>query len=109
MRLRKLDHSVYKTQYHIVWPTRFRRKILNNRVTAYLRIKLQEIRKYYPDWEYIEIGIGDDHVHIHIIIPPKYAVSMAVETIKKNTSLALRQKFRFLDNVYWDKKGIWSK
>lgn len=109
MRLRKLAHSVYKTQYHIVWPTRFRRKILNSGVRAYLRIKLQEVRKYYPDWEYIEIGIGDDHVHIHIIIPPKYAVSMAVETIKKNTSRALRQKFKFLENVYWDRKGIWSK
>jgi len=34
---------------------------------------------------------------------------MAVETVKKNTSRALRQKFQFLDNVYWDRKGIWSK
>jgi len=22
-----------------------------------MKIKLQEIRKYYPDWEYIEVGI----------------------------------------------------
>ena len=110
MRLRKLAHSVYKTQYHIVWPTKIQaKKILNSGVRAYLRIKLQEVRKYYPDWEYVEIDIGDDHVHIHMIIPPKYAVSIAVETIKKNTSRALRQKFQFLDNVYWDRKGIWSK
>ncbi len=45
-----------------------------------------------------------------MIIPPKYSVSMAVETMKKNTSRALREKFsHFLDKVYWDGGGIWSK
>jgi hypothetical protein len=29
--------------------------ILVTGIKSYLKIKLQEIRKYYPDWEYIEI------------------------------------------------------
>lgn len=77
-------------------------------VRAYLRIKLLEINKYYPDWEYIAIGIELDHVHLHLIIPPKYAVSQVVETIKKNTSKVLKEKFKFLEKVYWDKGGIWG-
>ena len=109
MKLYKSAHTVYKTQYHIVWITRYRRKILVTGVNSYLEIKLQEIRKYYPDWEYIEIGIKPDHVHLYMVIPPKYAVSMAAETIKKNTSRALSRKFNFLKKVYWDKKGIWGK
>ena len=109
MRLRKSAHSVYRTQYHIVWITRYRRKILNKGVSAYLETKLQEVRKYYPDWEYEAIGIAEDHVHIHMVIPPKYAVSMVVETLKKNTSRELSKKFRFLKNVYWDNEGIWSR
>ena len=92
-----------------MWITRYRRKILVKGVRNYLEIKLQEIWKYYPEWEYIEIGINSDHVHLHMIIPPKYAVSEVVETIKKNTSRSLREKFRFLDRVYWDNKGIWGK
>jgi len=44
-----------------------------------------------------------------MIVPPKYAVSKVVETIKKNTSRSLREKFRFLDKVYRDDKGIWGK
>ena len=71
--------------------------------------KLQESRKFYPDWEYIAIGIAVDHVHIHMVIPPKYAVSKVVETLKKNTSRHLSLKFRFLVQVYWDREGIWSK
>ena len=109
MKLYKAAHTVYKTQYHIVWITRYRRKILVTGIKSYLKIKLQEIRKYYPDWEYIEIGIKKDHVHLYMVIPPKYAVSKVVETIKKNTSRSLSIKFAFLKKVYWDRKGIWGK
>jgi putative transposase len=109
MRLIKSAHTVYRTQYHIVWVTRYRRKILNEGVREYLKTKLQEARKYYPDWEYIEIGIADEHLHLHMVIPPKYSVSMVVETLKKNTSRELSRKFRFLRSVYWDNEGIWTK
>ena len=44
-----------------------------------------------------------------MVIPPKYSVSKAAETIKKNTSRSLSKKFNFLKKVYWDKKGIWGK
>ncbi len=108
MRLKKAAHAVYRTQYHIVWVTRYRRKILQKGVAEYLEKKLQEVRKYYPDWEYMAIGIDEDHVHLHMVIPPKYAVSMAVETIKKNTSRHISEKFDFLKQVYWDNEGIWS-
>jgi len=43
--------------------------ILVTGVKSYLKIKLQEIRKYYPDWEYIEIGIEKDQVHLYMVIP----------------------------------------
>ena len=109
MRLIKSAHTVYRTQYHIVWVTRYRRKILNKGIREYLETKLQEVRKYYPDWEFIGIGIAEDHLHLHMVIPPKYAVSMVVETLKKNTSRELSRKFRFLKSVYWDNDGIWTK
>jgi len=54
------------------------------------------------------MGIDGDHVHLHMVIPPKYAVSQVVETIKKDSSKALREKFDFLKKVYWDGKGIWG-
>ena len=44
-----------------------------------------------------------------MVIPPKYAVNMVVETMKKNTGRYLSLKFRFLKRVYWDNRGIWSK
>ena len=60
------------------------------------------MRKYYPDWEYIEIDIKNDHIHLYIVIPPKYIISKVVETIKKNTSRYLNREFVFLEKVYLD-------
>jgi putative transposase len=108
VRLKKSAHTVYKTQYHIVWVSRYRRKILIRGVREYLRTKFEEVRKYHPDWEYVSIGIDVDRVHLHMVIPPKYAVSNAVEIIKSNTSRALKEKFGFLRKVYWDDGGIWG-
>ena len=108
MRLHRSAHAVYKTQYHVVWVTRYRRKILVPGVQRYLHVKLEEARKWYPDWEYAAIGMEVDHVHLHMVIPPTYAVSVAVETLKQNTSRALSERFAFLAKVYWDREGIWS-
>jgi len=71
--------------------------------------KFREVQKQYPEWDYIAIGIDVDHVHIHMVIPPKCAVSEVVDIIKTNTSRALKAKFGFLRKVYWDKRGIWGK
>ncbi|PIZ62681.1 hypothetical protein COY16_03635 [Candidatus Roizmanbacteria bacterium CG_4_10_14_0_2_um_filter_39_13] len=108
MRLIKAAHSVYQTQYHIVIVTRFRREWINDGVAAYLKDILQGTRRFYPDWEYIKTGTDKDHIHIHMVIPPKYAVSRVVEIIKSNTSTALKTKFPFLKQVYWRGDGIWS-
>ena len=108
MRLHKAAHAVYRTQYHIVWITRYRRKVLVHGVQRYLWVKLQEVRKWYPDWEFTAIGMEVDHVHLHMVIPPKYAVSRVVDVLKTNTSRALKEKFGFLKKVYWDEEGIWS-
>ena len=110
MKLHKQAHTVYKTQYHIVWVTRYRRKILVPGVAEYLKQSLKEVRKFHPDWYIEEMGTDQDHIHLHMIIPPKYAVSKVVETLKSVTAKQLKDKFsHFLSQVYWDGGGIWSR
>jgi len=110
MKLMKQAHTVYQTQYHIVWVTRYRRKILCKGVDTYLKALLRkEFREHFPDIQVQEVGMDKDHVHIHVIIPPKYAVSRIVEAFKSNTSRIVKEKFpEFLNKVYWDGYGIWG-
>ena len=94
--------------YHIVWIPRYRFKVLVDGVDKYLMIKLDEVRKWYPDIEYVERNIRPDHVHIVVSFPPKYSVARVVNILKSNTSKGLKDKFDFLKKRYWGREGIWS-
>ena len=108
MRLRKQAHTVYKTQYHIVFVTKYRRKIITRGVGQYVKVIFQEIRKFRPDIDIIEVGMDKDHVHLYMVIPPKYAVSEVVRMLKFNSAKKMKAKFPFLRKVYWGTKSVWS-
>jgi len=77
-------------------------------VSDYLEVKLDEVRKHYPEIEYRERSIQDDHVHLVISIPPKFSIAKVVQIIKANTGKALKDKFPFLRQRYYGRGGIWS-
>ena len=108
MEFRKQAHSVYYCKYHVVLPTKYRRKVFNEGVFAYFEIKLKEINKYYPEIEFEVVNHDMDHVHLLVSIPPKMSVGSAIRIIKANTSRGMKQKFEFLKTLYWGTDGIWS-
>lgn len=110
MKLHRQAQVVYKTQSHLVWVTRYRRTILVRGIADYLKHAIWEVREFHPDWMIEEMGVEPDHVHRHMIMPPKYAVSKVVDVLKSVTSRQVRMKFpRFLEKVYWDGGGIWAR
>ena len=92
----------------MVWPTKYRRKIFNEGVLAYLQEVIKDLPKHHPELIIKEINTDEDHVHILASIPPQWSVGKAVRLIKANTARALREKFPFLEKVYWGTKSIWS-
>ena len=50
----------------MVWITHFRRKILLKGVKDYPKIRLLEIRKHYPDWEYL-VDVVVVHVYLYML------------------------------------------
>lgn len=108
MKFRKLSHCVYYCDYHLVFVTKYRRKIFNEGIFAYFQIKLEEIRKHYPLIHCEEVNHDQDHIHLLVSIPPSMSVGNAVRIIKTNTAQSLKQKFPFLKDVYWGQDSIWS-
>ena len=86
MELRVLGYSVYRTEYHIVWIPKYRRRILNPGVRGYLHKLFPKVMKQLPGCEMVKVNIQVDHIHMLIIIPPKYAVSEVMGIIKEMTS-----------------------
>ncbi|WP_423063522.1 IS200/IS605 family transposase [Candidiatus Paracoxiella cheracis] len=108
MKLRKQSHCVYCCEYHLVLSTKYRRKIFNEGIYAYMVENLKELTDHYPEIDVLEINQDVDHIHLLLSIPPKMSVGKVVGIIKANTSRRLKAKFPFLKEVYWGTDGIWS-
>jgi len=91
-----------------VFSTKYRRKILRDGFGEYLKKLIIAIGKQNPDIEIVEVNTDVDHVHILLSIPPKLSVSEVIKIIKAKTGSRMRQRFPFLDKVYWGTDGIWS-
>jgi putative transposase len=75
VRLRKQGHCAYKCEYHLVFTSKYRRKIFNSGSYAYLQELISSFNEMLPEVEILEINHDVDHVHILISIPPKMRVS----------------------------------
>ena len=63
MSLRRAAHSVYDTQYHLVWAPKYRKAILQGVVGQRVRELFIEIAQAY-DITIEEMEVSEDHVHI---------------------------------------------
>jgi len=88
--------------------SKYRRKIFNDGVMEYLRVKMLEIRKRYAAVEVLTANHDRDHVHIMISIPPKMSVGSVVRIIKSNTARELKEKFEHIRKAYWGTESVWS-
>jgi len=108
MEIRLSGHTACRTEYHIVWIPKYRHHILNPGVKAYLEKLFPRVLEEMPGCEIVRYNIQPDHIHMVMIIPPKYAVSDVVGKMKGMTSSELRKKFGWLKNRYWRENVVWS-
>ena len=101
-------HSVYRTEYHIVWITKYRRRILNPGVKDYLIRIMPKVLAVVPGCEVVEYNIQVDHIHMVMIIPPSYPVSAVIGRIKGMTASRLRKRFTWLKKLYTRENIVWS-
>ena len=105
MQTRVQAHTVYQLGYHIVFIPKYRRKVLVDGVDEYAEDVMKSyLADKYPDVQVEEMNIRIDHVHLLLIIPPKYAISTVVGDLKANSSKELRKKFEYLKR----NENLWS-
>ena len=108
MQYKKSSHSVYGLKYHIVWVCKYRRRILKPGVTDYLEKVLRGLLRSMPGTTIETIGFDQDHFHMMMEIPPRYAIASVQAQLKSQSASALRKKFSWLAKVYWKENIVWS-
>ena len=95
------SHNVTVLLYHIVFPAKYRRIVLDEQVDAALRNVCLEIENRYQ-LKFLEIGTDKDHVHFLVQSVPTYTVTKLVTVIK---SITAREIFRLCPHV---KEQLWG-
>lgn len=75
---------------------------------GYLIKLFPKVVEQLPGCEIVKYKIQADHIHMVMVIPPKYSVSTVVGKIKGMISSELRKKFMWLKNGYWKENIVWS-
>jgi putative transposase len=100
-------HCVYKINLHIVFVTKYRRKVIAKDMLK----RLEEIFSHLcqnQKCELIEFGKEEDHVHLLIDFSPDIAPSRLVNTLKTISSRMIRKEFaEHIDKFYW-KPVFWT-
>jgi len=92
-------HSIYCTEYHIVWIPKYRRSILNPGVRGCISKLFPRVSRGMPRCEILERNIQVDHIHLIMVILPGYAVNDVIGKMKKYTASRMREKFVLLEEV----------
>ena len=92
MIYRRSSHSVYDIEYHIVFCTKYRYRVLYGNIAE---ICIEVIREICSA-NYIDIiseNMRPDHVHMLILAPPYLSISKIVQYIKEKSSRKLQGEF----------------
>ena len=85
----------YSCKYHVVWCTKYRRKILNLEIQKQLKEILEDVCLQLES-ELFSMEIMEDHVHILVEVDPQYGIHRLIKALKGKSSKILREKHKVL-------------
>ena len=100
------DHNVNLLLYHIVCPSKYRRKIFTSEIEETLKSTCIEISHRY-EIKFIEIGSDEDHVHFLVQGIPVMPVSRIVTIIKSITAREIYKTHPEVKHKLWG-GNIWT-
>ncbi|HEI6740134.1 TPA: IS200/IS605 family transposase, partial [Yersinia enterocolitica] len=81
----KCRHSVSKLVVHLIFVTKYRRKLLDGAMIEQIRESFLSAAKRL-EVEILEMDGEADHVHVLVAYPPKLPVSVLVNNLKSISS-----------------------
>lgn len=80
------SHNVTVLMYHIVFPAKYRRAVIDEQVDTVLKEICLGISARYQ-LKFLEIGTDKDHVHFLVQSVPTYSVTKIVRMVKSLTRI----------------------
>jgi putative transposase len=107
IKLDNNNHSVFLLYYHLVLVIKYRKKVLNDEISYYLKehfIRLLEPKGItVEEWNHDE-----DHIHILFRSIPNIDLSKAINSFKSVSSRFVKHDFPQIKQSLW-KQMLWSR
>jgi putative transposase len=87
-----LSHSKWECKYHVVFVPKFRKKVLYGKIREFLKQTLHELARQ-KGCSIVGGHIVQDHIHMILSIPPKYAVSTIIGYLKGKSAISVARQF----------------
>ena len=101
------SHTVFKIHLHLVWITKYRKKILTGDIAFRVRDLIREICRN-EEVEIFKGHVAPDHVHLFVSVPPQVTISRLMQKIKGKTSYKMLNEFEQLRKQYWG-RHLWAR
>ena len=103
--VKRLAHSSYRCEYHIVFAPKYRRKIIYKEIKQDIGVILRKLCEQMKV-EIIEAELCPDHVHMLVSIPPYMSVAQFVGTLKSKSALMIfdrhaNLKYKYGGRSFW--------
>jgi putative transposase len=107
MEIRTGRHCVFLMHVHLVFVTKYRRKVFSRQILEDLREIFTGVCHSFES-ELREFEGEGDHVHLLINYPPKVQISKLVNSLKTASSRVIRKKgYPSIDKALWG-GALWS-
>jgi putative transposase len=104
---RKAAHTTFALEYHIVFCTKYRYRVLTGDLKERLRNLISQICRSNST-KIISGHIAADYVHLFVSVPPAVSIAQLMQAIKGKTSRLLQLEFKQLGKSYWN-SHLWAK
>ena len=99
-------HCAYDIHYHIVFPVKYRKALLDKDIEHKIKTISREIQERY-EITMESIGLDLNHIHLLCSAHPKYSIGVIVQRYKSITARELFKSFPHLKQDLWGGE-FWS-
>ena len=107
-RFKKLSHTIYECKYHIAICPKYRFRTFKDEIAEYTKQQIYILCHQKELVAIMELNVREDHIHLVMSIPPKYAVSAVMGFLKGKLSLRLFERYERLGKRYWG-RHLWAR
>jgi putative transposase len=107
MKLDSNNHSVFLLYYHLVLVVKYRRQVIDDKISDFAKEKFVDIGNKY-NISLVEWNHNKDHIHILFKAHPNSELSKFINAYKSASSRLIKKEFPHIRKKLW-KKMFWSR